>query len=160
MEYFLFGRLRTHTLNPNTLAVAHAAEYSVRVFNLPDRKVVTSFRRPYKRIKRTASAGGVSGMGASSLKTPEYENDISRIHHRDGRLWIQTSAADEEKGILFDVFDPSGLYLDCFFLKFKKGNTRPTEAFKRFVFSDGFVYFDDRTEDDLVVIRKCRLVGL
>ncbi len=73
---------------------------------------------------------------------------------------IQTSTADAEKGVLFDVFDKAGRYVDCFFLKYEEAKIAPTAIFKRFVFSDGFVYFDDKTEDDLVVIRKCRLIGL
>jgi len=56
--------------------------------------------------------------------------------------------------------DKAGRYIDCFFLKYREGKIAQSAIFKRFVFSGGFVYFDDKTGDDLVVIRKCRLIGL
>jgi len=158
-DFRMSGVLRTVSFDEATLGVSHSAEYMVKVFDLRNREVTTAFKRPYKRMK-TLRGGGVRGMSNTFSDPPEFEYDISRIHSVDGRLWIQTSTADVEKGILFDVFDKTGRYVDCFFLRYKEGTIAPTAIFKRFVFSGGFVYFDDKTEDDLVVIRKCRMIGL
>jgi hypothetical protein len=142
------------------LALSHTPEYLVKVFDTKNRKVTAAFKRPYKRINRPDGGGGVSTTGGSSYTPPKYLNDISRIHSVGGQIWIQTSAVDVKRGILFDVYNPEGHYLDCFFLKYKEGELNSYASLKRFFFSGGYVYFDDRTEDDLVVIRKCRLVGL
>lgn len=158
-DFRMSGVLRTVSLDEATLGVSHSAEYMVKVFDLKNREVTAAFKRSYKRIKKL-SGGGVRGTRNASFDPPEFEYDISRIHSVDGRFWIQTSTADEGKGVLFDVFDKAGRYIDCFFLKYKEGKIPPNAIFKRFVFSGGFVYFDDKTEDDLVVIRKCRMIGL
>jgi len=158
-DFQMSGVFRTVSLDEATLAVSHSGEYLIKVFDLKNHEVTTAFKRSYKRVKKL-SGGGVRGMRNSSFDPPEFEYDISRIHFVDGCFWIQTSTADVEKGVLFDVFDKAGRYIDCFFLKYKEGKIAPTAMFKRFVFSGGFVYFDDKTEDDLVVIRKCRMIGL
>jgi hypothetical protein len=87
-------------------------------------------------------------------------NDIINLHAVEGKIWIQTSTMDPQKGILIDVYEPSGRYLDCFYLKCHDGVITPTGVFRQLVFSGGFVYFADKTADDLVVIKKCRLIGL
>jgi hypothetical protein len=158
-DFRMSGVLRTVFFDKATLAVSHSAEYMVKVFGLKEREVLTAFKRPYKRI-RALRGGGVRGMRNTVSDPPEFEYDISRIHSVDGCFWVQTSTVDPEKGILFDVFDKTGRYVDYFFLKHKEGNIAPTATFKRLVFSGGFIYFDDTTEDDLVVIRKCRMIGL
>lgn len=160
IDFQMTGVFRAVSLDEATLAVSHSGEYLVKVFDLKNREVTTAFKRPYKRVKTIGGGAGVRGMRSPSFDLPEFEYDISRIHSVDGRIWIQTSTADVEKGVLFDVFDKAGRYIDCFLLKYKEGKIAPAAIFKRFVFSDGFVYFDDKTEDDLVVIRKCRLIGL
>lgn len=147
-------------LNDRFLAISHTPEYLVKVFDIESRKVKTAFKRPYKRISRPDGGGGVSTTGGSTYTPPKFLNDISQIHSVGEQIWIQTSAADVKRGILFDVYDREGRYLDCFFLRHKEGEIKPYESLKRLVFSGGFVYFDDKTEDDLIVIRKCRMIEL
>ena len=36
----------------------------------------------------------------------------------NNKLLVITSTTDKQKGVLIDVFDESGKYTDCFFLKF------------------------------------------
>ena len=147
-------------LDGGFIALSHTSEYLVKVFDTKTRKVKTAFKRPYKRISRPDGGGGFRTTGGSSYTPPKFSNDITQIHSVGGQIWIQTSAADVKRGILFDVYDREGRYLDCFFLKHIEGESKPYESRKKFVFSGGFVYFDDRTEDDLAVIRKCRMIGL
>lgn len=66
---------------------------------------------------------------------------------------------EENEGVQFDVFDVNGHFVDRFFLKWSGKDIDVNRVGKTFTFSDGFVYFDDKTEDDLIVIRKGRLVG-
>ncbi len=149
-------------LDAHSLALSHTSEYLVKVFDIETRACRTAFRRSYERQRResTEAAGSVRGSGVTLIDLPPFLNDISRIHEIDGRIWIQTSTTDLKKGILFDVFTAEGKIVDQFFLKWTDREIKPNASGKAFVFSGGYVYFDDRTEDDLVVIRKCRMIGL
>lgn len=149
-------------LDAHSIALSHTSEYLVKVFDIEARACRTAFRRSYERQRResTEAAGGVRGSGVTLIDLPPFLNDISRIHAIDGRIWIQTSTTDPKKGILFDVFTTEGKLIDQFFLKWTNSDIKPNASGKAFVFSGGHVYFDDRTEDDLVVIRKCRMIGL
>jgi hypothetical protein len=153
------SRFQTEHVDGSILMVAQAMEYRVDMFDAQARKLVASFRRPYKKVK-AQGGGNLVGPGGSLSQPSAYIHDITDVYAVDGHIWVKTSAVDAKRGILFDVYDKSGRYIDCFFLKPKPGETSSGALGYRFVFSEGFVYFSDRTEDDLVVIRKCRMVGL
>jgi hypothetical protein len=167
---FSYGDMRLHqssqllvvATDDRTLAITHTSEYLIKVFDTMTRTVGAVFKRPYKRQARIVSreSGGASGMGARAFKPPEFINDIFNLHAVDGKIWVQTSTVDAHKGILFDVFDQDGRYLDCFYLKWSDKEVDLNSRWQKFVFAGGFVYFDDKNADDLVVIKKCRLVGL
>ena len=53
-----------------------------------------------------------------------------------------------------------GRYIDRFYLKWSDKDVDPNRVGQRFTFAGGFVYFDDKNADDLIVIKKCRLIGL
>ncbi len=99
-------------------------------------------------------------MRGSGPDAPEFWPDIYALHIVDGRLWVQTWTVTEEKGILFDVFDTNGRYLDCFYIQsmMKDEGGRPARI--HMTFAGGCAYFKEETSDGLIVIRKCRLVGL
>ena len=129
--------------------LSHTPEYSVKLFDRSINKVKRHFRRPYSRVE-----------AHNKPPAPKYWPDIIALHVVDGRLWVQTSTNDVKKGILFDVFDSSGRYLDRFYLKWSDKEVETNPVWQKFTFAGGFVYFADKTDEDLVVIRKCRLVGL
>jgi|GEM_PF-1165360 len=154
-----FSRYQTEHLDGSILTVAQAMEYRVDIFDAPARKLVASFRRPYKKVK-AQGGGGLVGPGGSLSQPSAYIHDITGVYTVGGHLWVKTSAVDAKRGILFDVYDKSGRYVDCFFLKPKAGETSPGAWGYRFIFSEGFVYFWEITEEGSTVIRKCRMIGL
>ena len=156
------SQLMVVAIGDRTLALTHTSEYLIKVFDMTTRTVGAVLKRPYKRQARIVSreSGGASGMGAMAFKPPEFMNDIVNLHAVDGKIWVQTSTVDAHKGVLFDIFDQGGRYLDCFYLKWSDKETDLDPLLQHFTFAGGFVYFADKTEEDLVVIKKCRLVGL
>jgi hypothetical protein len=140
------------------LAVNETPEYSVKLVDPKTGRIMRYFRRDYKRIKGKPQ-GGIRSSGPT-VEPPEHSNDINAFYEVDGRLWIQTSTADAKKGILFDVFDSDGRYVDNFYLKYSDKDMDPNRAFKMFTFANGLICFSDTTEDDLIVVKKCSLVGL
>lgn len=141
----------------NKFFLSHTPEYLVKLFDTETGKIAREFRRPYARIKQK-DQGGMRISGGSAPQLPEYYSDISNLHVVDGRLWVQTSTVDPKKGVLFDVFDAEGRFIDSFYLKYSEMDVDAGSVMKQFAFSGGFVYFSDTTEDGLIMIRKCRLL--
>ncbi len=85
-----------------------SAEYLVRALDLDSGRYVRSFRRAYDRVPL---APGTDGTGL-----PKRENDVHGLLVRGNEVWVLTSTFDPKKGILTDVFDLEGKYLDRFWL--------------------------------------------
>jgi len=153
-----WNRLHAISVDPGMILVNAAPEYLVEVHSREKKEVIRRFKRPYQRVK-SSGKGGVSG-GGNAPPPPEFEPDIWDLHFVDGKCWVQTSTVLKDKGILFDVYDLDGRYLDCFYIPTKNIPSGGKPYNMNMTFSGGFVYFADKNEDDLVVIRKCRLVGL
>jgi hypothetical protein len=54
------------------------------------------------------------------FRSPKFYNDICRLLVHKGNLWVVTSTFDKNKGILVDVFNKEGKYLDAFYLPLTK----------------------------------------
>ncbi|MCX6567429.1 MAG: 6-bladed beta-propeller [Candidatus Aminicenantes bacterium] len=146
-------------LNGNSLFLNYTPEYMIDNFVKDKQAVGLRFRRPYTRVKRS-SGGGVSGSAGSGPPPPEFLPDIYALHIVDGHLWVQTRTVTEEKGNLFDVFDTKGRYIDSFYIQSMMKNEDGGPARLSMTIVGGFAYFKEETSDGLIVIRKCRLVGL
>ena len=154
-----WNQLQVVALNGNSLFLNSSPEYLIENFVSDKKAVVLRFRRPYTRQRRTGS-GGVSASRGNGPPAPEFLPDIYALHIVDGQLWVQTSTVTREKGILFDVFDTKGRYLDSFYIQSLIKNEDGEPARVRMTIAGGFAYFNEETSDGLIVIRKCRLIGL
>lgn len=154
-----WNQLQVVALNGNSLFLNSSPEYLIGNFVRDKKGVVLRFRRPYARQKRTGG-GGVSISSGSQPPAPEFWPDIYALHIVDGQLWVQTWTVAKEKGILFDVFDTKGRYMDSFYIQSMMEGEDGQPARIRMTIAGGFAYFKEETGDGLVVIRKCRLVGL
>jgi hypothetical protein len=154
-----WNQLQVVALSGNSLFLNSSPEYLVENFVRDKKAVVLRFRRPYTRTKRTGG-GGISLSRGSSPSAPEFWPDIYALHIVNGQLWVQTWTVTEEKGILFDVFDVKGRYIDSFYIQSMMKNEDGQPARIRMTIVGGFAYFNEETSDGLIVIRKCRLVGL
>ncbi len=154
------NRLQVVALDGNSLFVNSSPEYLIENFARDKKAVVLRFRRPYARMKNIAGGGGVSLSGGSRPSVLEFLPDIYALHVVDGQLWVQTYSVTEEKGILFDVFDAKGRYIDSFYIQstMKSEDGKPVRI--RMTIAGGCAYFSEETAEGLIVIRKCRLVGL
>lgn len=154
-----WNQLQIVALDSNSLFLNSTSEYLIENFIRDKRAVVLRFRRPYARVK-WSGGGGVSASRGDGPSPPEFWTDIYALHVVDGHLWVQTSTVTEEKGILFDVFDTNGRYLDSFYIQFSIKNENGEPARVRVTIAGRYAYFREETGDGLFVIRKCRLVGL
>ena len=146
-------------LGKTALFISHSPEYLIKLFDRSSATITRQFKRPYSRVDRVKS-GGISSSAGTGPTPPKYRSDIQALHVDSNKLWVQTSTIDAKKGVLVDVFDFAGRYVDYFYLKWSEKEIDPKRVGQKFTFAGGFVYFADKTADDLVVIKKCRLVGL
>jgi len=147
-----WNTLQVVALDGNSLFLNYTPEYMVENFIKDVQAVALRFRRPYARIKRSSGGGRIP-------HAPEFWPDIFDLHIVDGHLWVQTMNVTKEKGILFDVFNTKGRYIDSFFIQPRIENEEG-ELVRTMTFVGGFAYFRVETSDGLVIIKKCRLIGL
>jgi len=141
------------------IAISHTPDYLIKIIDNESGIVIRQFRRFYDRI-RTKSQEKTSILADGRPPAPKYWADIQALHVVGDKVWVQTSTIDAKKGVLIDVYDLNGRYIDRFYLKWSDKDVDPNRVGQRFTFAGGFVYFDDKNADDLIVIKKCRLIGL
>ena len=128
------------------LYVSCTREYMVHILDLNKGKVIRSFRRKYKRIPHEMTQSEESFMKKVNAPRKKYEEDISRLHLFNGLLWVETSTKDEKMGMLIDVFDSDGQFLDNFYL-----------ALDGYLMSvhKNFMFVRKSDEEGNIVIKKC-----
>ena len=115
----------------NTVFLSHTPEYMIKLYSLKENRVLFKFNRVYERIKPTNESkkyapGGNYGkisIGGAWFEPPvaKYHLDIQMMVVLKDKLWVITSTVDEKKGILVDVFDKEGNYIDNFYLNYPEG---------------------------------------
>lgn len=115
------AELTTLPFREKYLVISHTQDYLIKIFDAETQEVIRSFKRKYDKVKvpEGRQVGGRIGMGGEMYSAPrKHLNDISKFFEFKGNLWVMTSSSDKNKGILIDVFDLEGQYLDNFYLKF------------------------------------------
>jgi hypothetical protein len=131
------AKLVVRSLEPHFLVISHTPEYQIKWFSLKENRVILRFNREYRRVKvtprtREYAHGGNYGkisIGGQFHKVPaaKYLDDIQTFFQVKNRLWVVTSTMDKTRGILVDVFDRQGKYIDNFYLKYP-GHVDPYRA--------------------------------
>jgi hypothetical protein len=94
----------------------HSTEYLIEVLDLDTGRIVKSFRRSYPRVKHVASKRQEEFRKTYGSPEQVYEWDISDLFADQNKLWVRTSTEDSAKGVLFDVFDENGRFIDSFYV--------------------------------------------
>jgi len=128
----------------------HSPEYLIKLLDLETGEVVRSFRREYDRVRY--APGKTSGYPPELI--PKFHNDLCRLVWRNDRLWAVTSTIDPNKGILVDVFDREGRYLDNFFLPLFKIRRNNPQYYAPLAVHGNFLYVLEADEDDLISLVK------
>ena len=109
----IITRIQASTLSHNYIYLSHTEEYLILQFDIEKQKIVRGFRRKYSRQKSLMS----------KYHSIDYCNDINGILVQENKVLILTSTFNKEKGILVDVFDDSGRYIDNFYLPLLNSKT-------------------------------------
>jgi hypothetical protein len=131
--------------NSGYLYVSCTREYMVHVLDMNSGKVIRSFKRKYKRVPYEMSQDEENFIKRVNAPRKKYEEDIYRLHLFNGLLWVETSTKDEEKGIMIDVFNKKGQFVDNFYL-----------ALDGYLISiqDNSIFVGESNEDGNIIVKK------
>ncbi|MGZ5515535.1 MAG: hypothetical protein ACXW2O_10905, partial [Candidatus Aminicenantales bacterium] len=116
---------------------------------------VRSFRREYDRVKYEVKAP----PGYPAELIPKFHNDLCRLLWRNDRLWAVTSTFDPKKGILVDVFNREGRYLDNFYLPLFKIRKNNPQYYAPMAIWGNYLYLLEADEDDIISLVKYEIDG-
>ena len=138
-------------IGDDRLYVCRSQEYLIEVLDLEKGKIVSRFKRKYPRIKHERRDWEKEFISKYNAPKKKFEPDIEGLLYSRGHLWVKTSTANEENGMLYDIYDMDGGFLDSFFINIKG----------RIVKIEGnFLYSSEADEDLLPCVVKYRIADL
>jgi hypothetical protein len=124
MEAYFFGGRTVSSGTVTWIQKAQAQErfvylsstqdYLVKLLDLEKTEIVRTFRRAYTPVKFEPPAREKQWYRERGY--PDRYNDIQKLLVHGDHLWVLTSTIEKDRGILTDVFDREGKYIDCFYL--------------------------------------------
>ena len=149
----------------DTVFISHRPEYMIKLFSLEEKKVLFQFKREYERVKPTKeskkySPGGNYGkisIGGARFEPPvaKYHLDIQMMLLVMDKLWVITSTVDKKKGILVDVFDKEGNYVDNFYLRYPEEVVPYAASGWIKAVTDNFVYTVEKGgEEEFFIVKN------
>jgi len=139
------------------MVICHTQDYLIKIFDVQSQEIIRSFRRKYDRVKvpEERQVGGSVGIGGKTYTAPrKYLNDISMFLEFKNNLWIMTSSSDKDKGILIDVYNFEGQYIDNFYLKFHEAIDSISLGNRPMTISGDNLYMLVKNEDETYSIKK------
>ena len=101
------------------LVIYHTQEPMLKLLDLESQQIVRTFTREYRSVKwKSDKTGRVEVRPHLYTLVPPVDNlnDIQKLFTQNKTIWAMTSTVDKEKGILVDVFNLRGEYIDNFYL--------------------------------------------
>jgi len=145
--------LYTSTASQKFMYMANTQEYQIKQIDLEKAEITKIFRRSYPRVKYKKKDP------RDTRKMPDYDNDVYRLLVYKDQVWALTSTYDPKKGVLVDVFNADGKYLDNFWLPLV--NIRTGDAFfQRYfpvIIQGDFLYAIEHDADWNFSIAKYRI---
>lgn len=157
---FRVGNFLTRLFSDQYFAVCHTPEYLIKIFDLESDKVVRQFRRNYTRIPPRPLKPGQQrprySLNGKIFDVPadKYANDIANMFVRDNRLWVVTSTTEKKKGVLIDVFDKEGDFLDSFYISLPESGLEAIRSSYRCTLTGDALLTIERTEEGTYAIKK------
>lgn len=154
------AELTTIPYREKYLVLSHTQDYLLKIYDVKSKKIIRSFRRNYKRVKvpEGRRVGGAIGVDGKMYTPPrKYLNDVTKLLEFNDLLWAMTSTADKDKGVLIDVYNFEGQYLDNFYLKFPEEIDPILIGYRPMAISGGYLFMLAKNEDETYSIKKYRV---
>lgn len=142
------------------LLICHTEKYHLKLFDLDRMQVVKDFSREYKRVRLQKDDSGRLEIRPEVFRMAppvEHLNDIQQVFIRGDDIWVMTSTIESGKGILFDVFNKEGEYVDHFYLPVQQSVKAEGLEELPITFQGDYVYVVEYDEDDIPSIVKYRM---
>ncbi|MBE0711164.1 MAG: hypothetical protein IH583_02190 [Candidatus Aminicenantes bacterium] len=146
------------------LALSHTSEYLIKIFDPAADKVIREFRRAYERVKPDPPTAlekiGNIKIGGKRYPRPEqkFQSDVKVILTRGDEIWTVTSTQDKSRGVLIDVFNGDGIFMDSFYLKLPDSALRQLRWSGYCTLDGDFLWVaESDDENDIYTIKKYRL---
>jgi len=145
------------------LFISHTPEYLLKLYDLEKNQIIREFKRKYKRVEtppeiQKQERGYLMLNNQKFTKPPQkYMNDITNLLVFKDKLWVLTSLRDKKKGILMDVYDFEGKYVDNFYLKFPNYISADIYSFYSMTAAGDFLYLIQKKEDETLELAKYRI---
>lgn len=156
------GKIYT-ALSGKYLAVSHTDEYAVKILDLQSGVLVRTITREYVRVTASpedqlGSTGGAMIRGETfKVPVPKFAPDIVNLFAHGNEIWAVTSTKAAGKGVLIDVFNWEGAYLDCFYLPLPAPPDNNVEQPAPQVIQGDYLAAIERNADDTYIVRKYRI---
>jgi len=142
------------------LVVYHSQEYKLKLLDLETRQIVRVFEREYKKVAQRPNKTGrveVRPQVYTLVPPVDYLNDIQNLFAQKDRIWAVTSTMDNDKGVLVDVFNQKGEYIDNFY--FPLQHTVKLEGLRQhpMTVSGDSLYIVEYDENDIPSIVKYKI---
>lgn len=132
------------------LFFSHTREYLIKLLDLDKGKILRNFKRKYPRMKLKAKNGWEEEFHKKyNVPKIKYESDIQDLFITKGLLWVITSTKDKTKGILIDVFNKEGKYVDNFYINLE-GSLMATHG--------DYIFVKEADEDENFQIVKYKVI--
>lgn len=140
----------TAIIGDDLLFVNHSSEYLIQVLDLNTGEITARFNRKYTRVKHEPQQWEKDYAAKFNAPRKRFEHDVEEIFFDSGRVWVQTSTQDDEKGTLFDLFDRGGQFLDSFYINIEG----------RILKIDGdYLFAAETDEEELPLVIKYRIIS-
>jgi hypothetical protein len=139
-------RIQTARAYPKYLYIAHTQDYLIKLLDLDTSQVYRTFKREYTKVKHESQE-------LSEYLMTEYQNDIQNLLIYKDRLWVLTSTFKEGKGILVDVFNQEGVYLDNFYLPLFKIKRENLATWPMAVDGDALFVLEINEDETLAIVK-------
>ena len=144
------------------LVICHTEEYKLRLFDLDQKQIVKDFGRKYRRVRfKQDDSGRVEIRPEVFRFAPpvKHLNDVQQLFIREDYIWVMTSTIEPGKGVLFDVFNEQGEYVDHFYLPLQQSVIAEALEDLPLTFQKNHMYVVEYDEDDLPSIVKYRIAA-
>jgi len=131
-------------------------DYLIKLLDLEKRGIVQAFRRAYKHVPFEPKVSEKQWYRDHGY--PDHYNDVQKLLVHGDYLWVLTSTIEKDKGILTDVFNGKGNYVDCFYLPLPRLK-RNWIGFPPMTISGSFLYTVEWNDDGDIFIVKYRIGG-
>lgn len=142
------------------LVICHAEEYKLRLFDLDKKQVVNDFGREYRRVRFKPDKEGRVEIRPEVFRfmpPVRHLNDVQQVFIRGDDIWVMTSTIESGKGVLIDVFNEQGEYVDYFYLPLQQSVKAEALEDLPITFQGEYVYVVEYDEDDIPTIVKYRM---